>query len=101
MNTTHWILDTGFTIHVRPHKHSFTNYKPITPILVNLPTSHTVSTTHAGNIIILDHITLYNVIHIPEFHLNLISVKCLTVNRFLLLWLSYPGLPFQENDWNC
>ncbi|KAK8272656.1 hypothetical protein V6Z12_D11G348900, partial [Gossypium hirsutum] len=75
----HWILDTGASNHMT---HAFNSL--IHPIacannsFVKLPTGHTATVTHVGNYNLTPHHTLRDVLYVPSFHFNLLSISKLT-----------------------
>ncbi|MCH82134.1 retrovirus-related pol polyprotein from transposon TNT 1-94 [Trifolium medium] len=69
-----WILDTGATDHISFNLPSFTNCKNIVPIPVSLPNGSQIFASISGSIVISPSLTLHNVLYIPTFHVNLISV---------------------------
>jgi hypothetical protein len=69
-----WVLDTGATDHITFHFPSFTSHKTIVPVPVSLPNGSHVLASISGSIIISPSLTLHNVLYIPTFHVNLISV---------------------------
>ena len=76
-----WILDTGATDHISFHLANFTSYQSIVPIFVSLPNGSHLTASVSGTIVISPSLTLYNVLYIPNFHVNLISVTKLTTNN--------------------
>nr|XP_023919946.1 uncharacterized protein LOC112031483 [Quercus suber] len=74
-HTTDWVIDTGATDHM---VHSVTCFTSITTILnthVNLPNGEIALVTHIGTVRISEKLTLYNVLCVPSFSFNLISVS--------------------------
>ena len=69
-----WIVDTGATDHVTPHLHLLSDIVTCQSLLY-LPNGHTAPVTHMGSISINSHITLHNVLCVPQFHYNLFSVS--------------------------
>jgi histone deacetylase 1/2 len=76
-----WILDTRATNHISFHLANFTSYQSIVPISVSLPNGSHLTASVSGTIVISPSLTLYNVLYIPNFHVNLISVTKLTTNN--------------------
>ncbi|CAH9086226.1 unnamed protein product, partial [Cuscuta europaea] len=72
-----WILDTGASDHMT---HNFSLYtsspKPIS-INIQLPTGSFINATHIGDIKINNDFTLHNVLYVPQFNFNLISISSL------------------------
>ncbi|XP_058757455.1 uncharacterized protein LOC131630718 [Vicia villosa] len=69
-----WILDTGATDHIAFYLNNFLSYKTIIPIHVSLLNGSHVTASISGNIAISPTLTLHNVLHIPNFHVNLLLI---------------------------
>lgn len=70
-----WILDTGASDHF---VHSVTILSTITSTIeayVQLPNGETALVSHIGTVIISEHLILENVLVVPTFHFNLISIS--------------------------
>lgn len=84
-----WLLDTGATHHTYCLESSFTTLKHVEPLHINLPNGSFVIVNQVGSVVLTKFITLSDVLYIPEFTFNLISVSSLitthsyTVNFFL------------------
>lgn len=74
-STAPWILDSGATDHVSSSLANFSSYVSINPIVVKLPTSQEVLTTHSGVVKFSYSFLLTNVLYIPSFTFNLISIS--------------------------
>ena len=73
-----WIVDSGATHHVSHERDAFHNLDTSVNHFVNLPNGSTLKVGGIGQIIIDTTLTLQNVLFIPEFRLNLLSVSSLT-----------------------
>lgn len=73
-----WVIDSGATHHVSHDKALFSSLDTSVLSCVNLPRGPTVRISGIGTIQINSHIVLKNVLFIPEFRLNLISISSLT-----------------------
>ena len=73
-----WVIDSGATHHVAHDRDLFLTIDTTIVSCVNLPTGHTVKISGVGSIRINAHIVLQNVLFIPEFRLNLLSISSLT-----------------------
>ncbi|KAI5413875.1 hypothetical protein KIW84_058131 [Lathyrus oleraceus] len=73
-NPNLWILDTDATNHFSFNFSSFVEYKNIVPIPVSLPDGSQVVASVSGTVAISPSLTLHNVLYIPSFHVNLISI---------------------------
>lgn len=81
-NPNLWILDTGATYHISIDKHIFLHLKPIIPIHVNLPNGSHLIASMFGSVAISATLTLHNVLCIPSFHVNLISIAILVNGNY-------------------
>ena len=80
LDPTDWILDSGATNHM---VHSITFFKTITSsvqILVRLPNGDMDKVTHIGTVQVSASLILENVLCIPSFSFNLVSICKLTQN---------------------
>lgn len=73
-----WVIDSGATHHVCHNRSLFTTIKPLLNTFVTLPTGNLVSIIGLGPITLSDNITLQNVLFIPQFRFNLLSVSSFT-----------------------
>jgi hypothetical protein len=80
-NSNFWILDTGATDHITFHLASFTTHHNIVPVPVTFPNGSQIFASIAGSIVISPFLTLHNVLYIPTFHVNLISVTKLAATN--------------------
>ncbi|XP_019223774.1 PREDICTED: uncharacterized protein LOC109205516 [Nicotiana attenuata] len=70
-----WIIDSGASEHMCFDSNSFLFLSPLpVPLNISLPNSFKVIVTHIGSISILPGHVLNNVLHVPEFKYNLLSV---------------------------
>ena len=79
-NTTPWILDSGATDHVSYSLQFFTSYHAIAPIIVNLPNGHQVTAPHTVTVHFTSTFYLIDVLYVPSFTFNLISLSKLVSN---------------------
>ena len=70
-----WILDSGATNYVTSFSHLYSSCRQISLIIVKLPTSHTVTTTYVGTTRFSHSLYLEDVLYIPSFQFNLISIS--------------------------
>lgn len=73
-----WIIDSGATHHVSHDRNMFAEYKPLDKTYVTLPYGYTVTIVGVGCIHLTEYTTLFNVLYIPDFRFNLLSVIVLT-----------------------
>ena len=74
-HTTDWVIDTGATDHMVHFVTCFTSITTILNTHVNLPNGEIALVTHIGTVRISEMLTLYNVLYVPSFSFNLISVN--------------------------
>lgn len=75
-----WILDSGATDHITPHLSHFTTYKRVTGPQNHISTAngHQAEIKHIGSVRLKHNLVLHNVLHVPDFRFNLISINKLT-----------------------
>ena len=82
--TNMWIFDSGATDHVTCSLDNFCSYKEINLIVVHLPNNAKVTATHIGSVQLNEKLLLKDVLFIPTFGYNLISisklVSCLNID---------------------
>ncbi|XP_074318100.1 uncharacterized protein LOC141654888 [Silene latifolia] len=70
-----WILDSGATDHMTAHKSLFPCLKLLPkPVLIGLPDGSTKVVKHFGDIQVSPEIVLKDVLYVPEFQHNLLSI---------------------------
>lgn len=82
-----WILDSGASEHMTHDSKLLFNIHPLlTPVFVNLPNSERIKVTQAGSVNILPNFTVVDVLFVPSFRCNLLSVHkiCSRANSSLL-----------------
>lgn len=70
-----WILDTGATDHVCHSRRKFQYMRKIKPVLVKLPDGSHMTAQMAGTILFSAQLFLHDVLYIPSFTFNLISMS--------------------------
>ena len=70
-----WILDSGATDHVASSLTYYSTYREINPMVVHLPTSQQVIATHSGTVKFTEFLHLEDVLYLPSFNFNLISIS--------------------------
>nr|KYP41111.1 Retrovirus-related Pol polyprotein from transposon TNT 1-94 [Cajanus cajan] len=80
-NSHTWIIDSGATSHICCSKQLYNSYTPIHNSDVSLPNSTKVNVEGIGSIKINDDIFLHNVLYIPMFRFNLLSLLTLINNN--------------------
>jgi hypothetical protein len=105
LNNHPWILDTGATDHMICSISLFTTITASVSKLVRLPNGKFASVTHIGTVKISSTLTLTNVLCVPSFSFNLVSVSKLTKNisccvLFLTNTCLYSASANMEDDWS-
>jgi len=89
-----WIIDSGASHHITADKHLLANSRCTTDPhhdKVNLPTGDKATISHIGEISLFDNETVKDVLCVPDFKFNLLSVSQIT--RELSCFVSfYPDL---------
>jgi len=95
-SATPLILDSGVIDHVSSSLTHFTSFQAIKPLLVKLPTGQHVYATHSGNIHFCHSFHLTNVLYIPSFTFNLISISKLLSSLHCELIFSHNSCIIQD-----
>ncbi|KAL2942349.1 Retrovirus-related Pol polyprotein from transposon RE1 [Bienertia sinuspersici] len=71
-----WFLDSGASDHICNDLSAFTTYHTVSNAnnLITISDGRALKVQHIGSVSICQGIQLYNVLHVPEFKFNLISV---------------------------
>ena len=76
-----WIVDSGATQHMTPNRHAFDTYESISSRNVFLGDNGMVEALGKGSMLVESHvkgkvkkIRIYDVLHVPKLHANLLSV---------------------------
>ena len=89
-----WLIDSGATDHICSDLSVFLTYKPVAASneFILIPDGRQVPIAHIGSVKITNDLILHNVLHVPAFHYNLLSVQrlCKDLNCSLVF-----------NDTNC
>lgn len=78
MSSETWIIDSGATHHVAHDKNLFLDLTDSVSTSVTLPTGLGIKIVGIGTIRLHDSLILRNVLYLPDFRLNLLSVSQLT-----------------------
>jgi len=70
-----WILDSGATDHVASSLTCYSTYREINPIVVRQPTGQQVIATHSRTVKFTEFLHLEDVLYLPSFNFNLISIS--------------------------
>jgi len=71
----YWIQEQLIQLHVASSLKFYTKYKEINPIVVRLPTGQQVLATHLGTVNFTEFLHLEDVLYLPSFNFNLISIS--------------------------
>ena len=77
IDTTCWILDSGETSHITCSISFLTNSQPLHDFYVHLPNGTRVLVSSFGDVSLSSSLILHNVLYIPSFGVNLISIPAL------------------------
>ena len=90
-NEETWVLDTGATDHIIHSTSLFTKITSSISSFVHLPNGEKVLVTHIGTVQVTSTLILEDMICIPSFTFNLISVSKLTksLSCFLIFLFNY------------
>lgn len=70
----------------------------ITPIIVHLPNGHTTQVTKMGSVKLQSNIILHNVLYIPTFTYNLISISQILQHSLKSIIFTHDTCVFQGHD---
>ena len=73
-----WILDSGATRHICAKKCLFLRLRSLKNSTVTLPNSIVIPVHFIGDVQLNSNLVLYNVLYVPSFKFNLISVSAIT-----------------------
>ncbi|XP_019420691.1 PREDICTED: uncharacterized protein LOC109330875 [Lupinus angustifolius] len=93
-----WILDSGATDHVCHSMSLYLNFKRIKPLLIALPNGNQVTTHHSGTIVFSNDLYLTNVLYVPTFNFNLVSISKLTTSLACTLTFSNNHCQIQDTQ---
>ena len=75
-----WVIDSGATDHICTSLSLMHSVSPLhNPIKLSLPNGHHVTVTQSGSVYINPLLTIHNVLLVPHFTYNLLSVPQLVV----------------------
>ena len=70
-----WIIDSGVSHHICCNLKWFHSYNEIAPMSIKLPTGHISMAIHSGTVKFSPVLILYDVLYVPDFNYNLLSVS--------------------------
>lgn len=77
---THWVVDSGASAHVCFNRDLFVNLAPVSGISLSLPDHSRITVELVGSVQISADLLLTNVMFVPTFRYNLLSVSALTAD---------------------
>lgn len=75
--STDWVMDTGTTHHICSTLALFHSYTPVSSTFT-LPNNISITVTHKGRVHLSHGLTLDDVLYVPYFQFNLLSISSLT-----------------------
>ena len=72
-----WILDSGATRHICSNMDAFSKLRPVSNTSVTLPNSARICVGFSGDVMLSPSLILKDVLFVPQFNFNLISISCL------------------------
>lgn len=79
-----WIVDSGATDHITPYLHLLTDVTTCSSTL-SLPNGQSANITHMGSLYVNEYLTLTNILCVPDFAYNLLSIpKLLETSKYLV-----------------
>ncbi|WVZ08185.1 hypothetical protein V8G54_021531, partial [Vigna mungo] len=91
-----WILDSGATDHISVSLKNFSSYKRIKPIQIALPNGIIVYAEYSGIVNLNHKIQLFDVLYVPQFSFNLISIFKLIYSNNCELKFSLHGYTIHD-----
>lgn len=82
-----WIIDSGATHHITPHL-SLLHDVSVMQSDIHLPNGQISKICHSGNVTLPSGLQLNQVLHVPNFHCNLLSVAKLTADNSCSIYFS-------------
>lgn len=77
----HWIMDSGATDHIAYSLDIFLQANPVENYFVQLPNNKKALVSHIGTVKVNSSLILYDVLCVPSFKFNLISIGKLTCSK--------------------
>ena len=84
-NFNTWVIDIGASDHIVCSIKLLTSYTEISHSMVELPNGEAAVVTHIGTVHLSPHITLTDVLCVPSFTFNLLSISALTKTQPICL----------------
>lgn len=87
---TSWIIDSGASQHICSNANLFTCMKPINHVQVSLPNGTHIPVSISGDIKISSRLILNDVLVVPQFNCNLVSISAL-IKKYELIVNFFPN----------
>lgn len=84
-SSTKWLVDSGASRHICFDASEFTSIRPIQRSTVILPNHTSIPVHFSGEVKLNNHLTLHDVLYVPQFQYNLLSVSALSNMSQLIL----------------
>ncbi|CAN1170518.1 Retrovirus-related Pol polyprotein from transposon RE2 [Linum perenne] len=91
-----WVVDSGATDHIAYSIDFLDHYQTVSNSFVSLPNGSSVPITHIGSIVCNKNLVLQNVLIIPSFRFNLLSVSKLSAQNSCVAIFSTASCVFQD-----
>nr|XP_025611968.1 uncharacterized protein LOC112705349 [Arachis hypogaea] len=91
-----WILDSGATAHVSSSLTLFQSYHHINPVTIKMPNGSKIVATICGTVFFSTNLYLTNVLYVPTFSFNLISVSHATKSLLCVFSFDKNACKIQE-----
>ena len=86
-HTVPWIIDSGATDHIASSLNYFQVYSKIKPVNINLPNGALVTAHYSGIVQFSPNFVIHNVLYVPDFNFNLISIsKLISTLHYTLIF---------------
>ena len=89
-STRLWIVDSRASRHICSHASMFISFKPVWNFTVTLPNNDSIAFRLYGDVRIASHFILKDVLFVPQFKYNLISISSFTATSGLTV-IFFPG----------
>ncbi|XP_074299140.1 uncharacterized protein LOC141630175 [Silene latifolia] len=94
-----WILDSKSYDHMTAYRSLFVSFRNLPkPILIGLPDGTTKLVRHCGDIKISSSITLHDVLYVPDFKYNLLSIGKLLLHSHMRVFFDMDYCIIQDQD---
>lgn len=95
-STSHWVVDSGASRHICSNVSLFKSITPIGGSTVTLPDHTSIEVNFCGDIRLGNSLVLEDVLYIPIFRFNLISVSCLLAKTTSVISFCHDSFIIQD-----